>query len=101
MVDEDSVLGDFIEDSESPQPDEKATDSLLRQQLEDALSTLPPREVKILKLRYGLPDGRRHTLREDGEKMGVTRERIRQIEGQALRRLRHPSILQKLRGYLG
>jgi RNA polymerase primary sigma factor len=101
IVDEDSVLGDFIEDNETPQPDETATDNLLRQQIETMLSTLPPREVRILKLRFGLFDDRRHTLQEVGEKMGVTRERVRQIEATALRRLRHPSILQKLRGYLG
>jgi RNA polymerase primary sigma factor len=101
IVDEDSVLGDFIEDNETPPPDETATDNLLRQQIETALSVLPPREVRILKLRFGLSDGRRHTLREVGEKMGVTRERVRQIEAQALRRLRHPNILHKLRGYLG
>ena len=80
IVDEDSVLGDFIEDSETPPPDETATDNLLRQQLEIVLSVLPAREVRILKLRFGLPDGKQHTLREVGEKMGVTRERIRQIE---------------------
>ena len=101
IVDDDSVLGDFIEDSETPPPDETATDNLLRQQLETALSVLPAREVQILKLRFGLPDGKQHTLREVGEKMGVTRERIRQIESTALRRLRQPSILHKLRGYLG
>jgi len=101
IVGEDSVLGDFIEDSETPPPDETATDNLLRQQIETALSVLPAREVQILKLRFGLPDGKKHTLREVGEKMGVTRERIRQIEAQALRRLRHPSILHKLRDYLG
>jgi RNA polymerase primary sigma factor len=101
IADEDSVLGDFIEDSETPPPDETATDNLLRQQLEIALSVLPAREARILKLRFGLPDGKRHTLREVGDKMGVTRERVRQIEAQALSRLRHPSILHKLRDYLG
>ena len=101
IIDEDSVLGDFIKDSETPPPDETATDNLLRQQLETALSALPAREVRILKLRFGLSDGKRHTLREVGEKIGVTRERVRQIEAQALRRLRHPSILHMLRGYLG
>jgi RNA polymerase primary sigma factor len=100
IVDEDSVLGDFIEDSETPAPDETADENLLRQQIETMLSTLPPREVRILKLRFGLFDDRRHTLQEVGEKMGVTRERVRQIEAQALRRLRHPGILHKLRGYL-
>ena len=101
IMGDDSVLGDFIEDSETPPPDETATDNLLRQQLEIVLSVLPAREVQILKLRFGLPDGKQHTLQEVGEKMGVTRERIRQIEGQALSRLRQPSILHKLRGYLG
>jgi RNA polymerase primary sigma factor len=101
VVDGDSVLGDFIEDNETPPPDETATDNLLRQQLEIALATLPAREVKILKLRFGLPDGKRHTLREIGEKMGITRERVRQIERQALRRVRQPGILHKLQGYLG
>jgi RNA polymerase primary sigma factor len=101
IIDEDSVLGDFIEDSETPPPDEIATNNLLRQQLETAFSALPAREVRILKLRYGIPDGKRHTLREVGEKIGVTRERVRQIEAQALKRLRHPSILHQLRGYLG
>jgi len=101
IMGEDSVLGDFIEDSETTPPDEIATDNLLRQQLETALSVLPAREVRILKLRFGLSDGKQHTLREVGEKMGVTRERIRQIENQALRRLRQPSILHQLRGYLG
>ena len=101
IVGEDSVLGDFIEDSATPPPDETATDNLLRQQLETALSILPAREVLILKLRFGLSDGKQHTLREVGEKMGVTRERIRQIESTALGRLRQPSILHKLHGYLG
>ena len=101
IVGEDSVLGDFIEDSETPPPDETATDNLLRQQLDIVLSVLPAREVQILKLRFGLSDGKHYTLREVGEKMGVTRERIRQIEAQALRRLRQPSILHKLSGYLG
>jgi RNA polymerase primary sigma factor len=101
IIEEDSVLGDFIEDSETPPPDETATDNLLRQQLEITLSALPAREVRILKLRFGLPDGKRHTLREVGDKMGVTRERVRQIEAQALSRLRHPTILHKLRDYLG
>jgi RNA polymerase primary sigma factor len=101
IIDEDSVLGDFIEDSETPAPDEVATENLLRQQLETALSALPAREVRVLKLRFGIPDGKRHTLREVGEKIGVTRERVRQIESQALRRLRKPNILHQLRGYLG
>jgi len=100
MVGEDSVLGDFIEDVESPDPDEIAIHSILRQQLEQTLEELPPREVQILKLRFGLTDGKKYTLREAGEKMGVTRERIRQIEAKALQRLRQPRIWSKFRGYL-
>jgi RNA polymerase primary sigma factor len=98
---EDSVLGDFIEDDESPPPDETATYNLLRQHLEEVLNKLPPREVRILQLRYGLLDGQAYTLEEVGRKMGVTRERVRQIEAQALSRLRHPVIRRKLRDYLG
>jgi len=98
---EDSVLGDFIEDDEAPPPDETATYNLLREHLEEVLDTLPPREVRILQLRYGLLDGQAYTLEEVGRKMGVTRERVRQIEAQALSRLRHPSIRRKLRDYLG
>ena len=98
---DDSVLGDFIEDIESPAPPQMAEASLLRQDLDDILEVLPAREVRILQLRYGLSDGKRHTLQEVGDKMGVSRERVRQIESQALRRLRHPSVWHKLRGYLG
>jgi RNA polymerase primary sigma factor len=98
---EDSVLGDFIEDDQAPPPDETATYNLLREHIEDVLNSLPPREVRILQLRYGLLDGQAYTLEEVGRKMGVTRERVRQIEAQALSRLRHPSIRRKLRDYLG
>jgi len=98
---EDSVLGDFIEDEEAPPPDDAATYNLLREHLEEVLNSLPPREVRILQLRYGLLDGQAYTLEEVGRKMGVTRERVRQIEAQALSRLRHPSIRRKLRDYLG
>lgn len=98
---EDSVLGDFIEDEDAPPPDDSATYNLLREHLEDVLNGLPPREVRILQLRYGLLDGQAYTLEEVGRKMGVTRERVRQIEAQALSRLRHPSIKRKLRDYLG
>ncbi len=98
---DDSVLGDFIEDDEVPAPDETATFNLLREHLELVLDMLPPREVRILQLRYGLLDGQAYTLEEVGRKMGVTRERVRQIEAQALSRLRHPSIRRKLRDYLG
>ncbi len=98
---EDSVLGDFIEDDEAPPPDDTATYNLLKKHLEEVLNGLPPREVRILQLRYGLLDGQAYTLEEVGRKMGVTRERVRQIEAQALSRLRHPSIRRKLRDYLG
>jgi RNA polymerase primary sigma factor len=98
---EDSVLGDFIQDEEIPAPDETATYNLLREHLELVLNGLPPREVRILQLRYGLLDGQAYTLEEVGRKMGVTRERVRQIEAQALSRLRHPAVRRKLREYLG
>jgi len=98
---EDSVLGDFIEDDEITPPDETATYNLLRENLREVLNGLPPREVRILQLRYGLFDGQAYTLEEVGRKVGVTRERVRQIESQALNRLRHPSIRRKLHDYLG
>jgi RNA polymerase primary sigma factor len=98
---EDSVLGDFIEDNEASPPDDMATYNLLREHLSEVLNGLPPREVRILQLRYGLLDGQAYTLEEVGRKMGVTRERVRQIEAQALSRLRHPTIRRKLRDYLG
>ena len=97
---DDSVLGDYIEDKESPDPDELATLNLLSQQIDQVLELLPPREVQILKLRFGLSNGETHTLREVGLKIGVSRERIRQIEAQAIRRLRQPEIQHKLRSYL-
>lgn len=96
----DSVLGDFIEDRESPEPVETVTSGMLREQLNDILSVLPPREVRILQMRYGLVDGETYTLEEVGKKLGVTRERVRQIEAQALSRLRHPTHSRKLRDYL-
>ena len=98
---EDSVLGDFIEDQDAPAPDDTATYHLLREHLKEVMSGLPPREVRILQLRYGLLDGQAYTPEEVGRKMGVTRERVRQIEAQALSRLRHPTIRRKLRDYLG
>jgi RNA polymerase primary sigma factor len=97
---EDSVLGDFIQDDEIPGPDDTATYNLLREHLLGVLDGLPPREVRILQLRYGLLDGQAYTLEEVGRKMGVTRERVRQIEAQALSRLRHPAVRRKLREYL-
>ena len=98
--DEDSILGDFIEDKESPAPTTTVTQNLLKEQLKDVLGSLPPREVRILQLRYGLLDGQSYTLEEVGRKMGVTRERVRQIEAQALSRLRHPSHRRVLVDYL-
>ena len=98
--DEDSVLGDFIQDEESLAPAEAVTQNLLREHLSEVLNLLPPREVRILQLRYGLLDGQSYTLEEVGRKMGVTRERVRQIEAQALSRLRHPSHRRKLADYL-
>lgn len=97
---EDDMLGDFIEDNDAPAPDEAATHNLLREDIEDMLDHLPPREAKILQLRYGLSDGKVHTLNEVGRKMGVTRERVRQIEAQALRRLRNPRVQRTLRSYI-
>ena len=97
---EDSHLGDFIEDEEAQAPAEAASFFLLREQLEDVLSTLTPREKKVLQLRFGLDDGRSRTLEEVGQVFGVTRERIRQIEAKALRKLRHPSRSRKLKDYL-
>jgi RNA polymerase primary sigma factor len=97
---DDSVLGDFVEDQDSPAPPEVATQTLLREQLHDVLGTLPARESRILQLRYGLLDGTSYTLEEVGRKMGVTRERVRQIEAQAFRRLRQSSVSGKLADYL-
>jgi RNA polymerase primary sigma factor len=99
--DSDSVLGDFIQDAESPAPTEIVTQNLLKESLGEALSSLPPREVRILQLRYGLLDGRSYTLEEVGQKMGVTRERVRQIEAQALNRLRQPNNREMLVDFLG
>ena len=98
---EESELGDFIEDEDSPAPEEEVTSSMLREVLQEILQDLPPREVRILQLRYGLVDGETYTLEEVGKKLGVTRERVRQIEAQALSRLRHLTRARKLRDFLG
>lgn len=97
---EDSHLGDFIPDDDAPAPAEAAAFTLLKEQLMDVLDTLTPREEKVLKLRFGLDDGRARTLEEVGKEFQVTRERIRQIEAKALRKLRHPSRSKKLRDFL-
>ncbi len=97
---EDSHLGDFIEDQEARAPAEEASFTLLREQLDEVLKTLTEREQRVLRLRFGLDDGRARTLEEVGQKFGVTRERIRQIEAKTLRKLRHPSRSKKLKDYL-
>ncbi len=97
---EDSHLGDFIPDNDAPAPADAASHTMLREQLSDVLSTLTPREAKVLRLRFGLEDGRSRTLEEVGKEFNVTRERIRQIEAKALRKLRHPSRSRKLKDYL-
>ena len=97
---EDSHLGDFIQDDEASQPQEEASYTLLREQLEEVLSTLTEREEQVLRMRFGLTDGKPHTLEEVGKEFDVTRERIRQIESKALRKLRHPSRSKKLRDFL-
>ena len=98
--DEDSELGMFVEDENTPTPTEATTQNLLSKKVEEVLATLSPREARILRLRFGLENGRTYTLEEVGEKFGLTRERIRQIEGKALRRLRHPMRSRQLREYL-
>ena len=97
---EDSHLGDFIPDDDAPAPADAASMLLLKEQLNDVLKTLTPREAKVLALRFGLEDGHPHTLEEVGSEFGVTRERIRQIEAKALRKLRHPSRSKKLRDFI-
>ena len=97
---EDSHLGDFIEDHDAPAPADAASFTLLREQLDEVLETLTLREKKVLELRFGLEDGRSRTLEEVGQHFGVTRERIRQIEAKALRKLRHPSRSKRLKDFL-
>ncbi len=98
--DEDSELGNFIENESAPAPSEVTTSTMLKEKLEELLATLTPREARILRLRFGLLNGHSYTLEEVGQKFGLTRERIRQIEGRALRRLRHPRRSRQLRDYL-
>ena len=98
--DEESELGMFIEDEFSPTPLQSAYQSMLKEKLEEVLTSLSPREANVLRLRFGLDDGNSYTLEEVGQKFGLTRERIRQIEGRALRRLRHPKQSQNLKEYL-
>ena len=98
---DDSHLGDFIQDDDSPAPHDAASYTLLKEQLEEVMNTLTPREAMVLKLRFGLEDGKARTLEEVGKQFDVTRERIRQIEAKALRKLRHPSRSKKLRDYMG
>ena len=98
---DDSHLGDFIQDEDSPAPQDSAAYTMLKEQLEEVMNTLTPREAKVLKLRFGLEDGKARTLEEVGREFDVTRERIRQIEAKALRKLRHPSRSKKLRDYMG
>jgi len=95
-----SELGDFIEDQDNQPPDDVATTSVLRETVQGVLEDLPPRELRILQLRYGLLDGQPRTLEQVGRKLGVSRERVRQIEAQALSRLRHPARLRRLKGFL-
>jgi len=97
---DDSHLGDFIQDDDSPAPQDSAAYTLLKEQLEEVMGTLTPREAKVLKLRFGLEDGKARTLEEVGKEFMVTRERIRQIEAKALRKLRHPSRSKKLKDYM-
>jgi RNA polymerase primary sigma factor len=97
---EDSHLGDFIEDEDAPAPVDAASFLLLREQIESVLDTLNEREQRVLRLRFGLDDGKARTLEEVGREFGVTRERIRQIEAKALRKLRHPQRSKRLKDYL-
>ena len=96
---EDSELGAFIEDQQTPSPIQAVYDNLLKEKLAEVLSTLPPREMKVIKMRFGLLDGKTYTLEEVGNKFGLTRERIRQIEAIALRHLRHPKRTSELKEF--
>ncbi len=98
--DEESELGMFIEDEFSPTPMQSAYQTMLKDKIDEVLGTLSPREARVLRLRFGLDTGTPYTLEEVGEKFGLTRERIRQIEGKALRRLRHPRRARQLKEYL-
>jgi RNA polymerase primary sigma factor len=100
-TEEDSYLGDFIRDESILEPDDATSKQLLREQMSKILGSLNHRERRVLEMRFGLKDGRGHTLEEVGQAFGVTRERIRQIEAKALRKLRHPLRSRKLRDYLG
>jgi RNA polymerase primary sigma factor len=100
QVDEEKSLGDFIPDKESATPEEEVSQTLLQSQLLDIMDTLPPRESHLLKLRYGLLDGQTRSLNEVGKRMGISRERVRQIESQALRRLRSGETLIQLREFM-
>ena len=97
---DDSHLGDFIQDNDAMEPAESASFNMLRQQLNEVMETLSPRECKVIRLRFGLEDGRAHTLEEVGKEFDVTRERVRQIEAKALRKLRHPSRSKILKDFL-
>ena len=97
---EDTHLGDFIPDNDSPAPADAASQTLLREQLNDVLNTLTPREAQVLRLRFGLEDGQARTLEEVGKQFNITRERIRQIEAKALRKIRHPSRSKRLKDFL-
>jgi len=98
--DGDNSLGDFVQDDDTSSPTEKASQTLLKQEVAKLLEHLKPREAEIIRLRFGFVDGRSYTLKEVGEKLGITRERVRQIESKALRRLRHPSRSQRVRDFI-
>ena len=97
---EDSVIGDFIPDMNAPDPELIVSQTILKEKIMEALDSLTPREASVIKMRFGLIDGRVRTLEEVGEEFNITRERIRQIEAKALRKLRHPSRSRKLKDYL-